>query len=328
MKWIQKHKRLVVIVLFLSVLCCIGWSFYQQKNHKKELVLYGNVDIRQVSLAFNGSGRIHEMLKNEGDKVAKGDVLATLDARPLEIAIDKAEAAIAAQEAQVQKLYNGTRSEEIVEAQSRVEALMAEENNAHTYYGRMLQLLESGAVSQQAVDNAEARWKGAEANLNYAKATLHKANNGARSEDILAAEAQLKSLQATLDSYKYNLSQTTLVAPDDGLIRSRLSEVGDMASPQAPVYILSLTSPKWIRAYVTEDRLGEIHEGMKAKVYIDSFPNEFIEGQIGYISHTAEFTPKNVQTENLRTALVYEVRIYVDDIHNRLRIGMPATIKF
>ena len=131
-----------------------------------------------------------------------------------------------------------------------------------------------------------------------------------------------------MDSYKYNLSQTTLVAPDDGLIRSRLSEVGDMASPQAPVYILSLTSPKWIRAYVTEDRLGEIHEGMKAKVYIDSFPNEFIEGQIGYISHTAEFTPKNVQTENLRTALVYEVRIYVDDIHNRLRIGMPATIKF
>lgn len=135
-------------------------------------------------------------------------------------------------------------------------------------------------------------------------------------------------MKAGLENDLYNLSQATLVAPQDGVIRSRLMETGDMASAARPVYLIGLSDPKWIRAYVPESRLGELREGMEADVYVDSFPNEAIQGKVGYISDTAEFTPKSVQTEELRTSLLYEVRIFVDDEENRLRMGMPATVKF
>lgn len=168
----------------------------------------------------------------------------------------------------------------------------------------------------------------AAANLENAKAALSLVNMGPRSEDIAAAEAQLSALKAGLENDLYNLSQATLVAPQDGVIRSRLMETGDMASAARPVYLIGLSDPKWIRAYVPESRLGELREGMEADVYVDSFPNEAIKGKVGYISDTAEFTPKSVQTEELRTSLLYEVRIFVDDEKNRLRMGMPATVKF
>ena len=164
--------------------------------------------------------------------------------------------------------------------------------------------------------------------MENAKAALSLANKGPRDEDIAAAEAQLSALKAGLENDLYNLSQATLVAPQDGVIRSRLMETGDMASAARPVYLIGLSDPKWIRAYVPESHLGELREGMEADVYVDSFPNEAIKGKVGYISDTAEFTPKSVQTEELRTSLLYEVRIFVDDEENRLRMGMPATVKF
>lgn len=118
-----------------------------------------------------------------------------------------------------------------------------------------------------------------------------------------------------------------LRAPSNGVIRSRLMEVGDMASPQQPLFKLSLDTKKWVRAYVSEAELGRVYEGQSAEVYIDSFPDRPITGQIGYISGTAEFTPKTVQTDDLRTALLYEIRVYVNDEANVLRMGMPATVK-
>ena len=322
MEWLERNRKSVIIALVLVIAFAAGSFFYKSRNAEQgKLILYGNVDIRQISLAFNGSGRIEEMLKEEGDAVKAGNVLARLDTRPLELAI-------AQQEAVVEKLHNGSRPEEITQAAAQVESLAAAENNARAYYQRMASLLADGAVSRQSADDAEARWKAAEANLENAKAALSLTNKGFRDEDIAAAEAQLSALKAGLENDLYNLSQATLVAPQDGVIRSRLMETGDMASAARPVYLIGLSDPKWIRAYVPESRLGELREGMEADVYVDSFPNEAIKGKVGYISDTAEFTPKSVQTEELRTSLLYEVRIFVDDEENRLRMGMPATVKF
>ena len=313
MEWLGRNRKSVIIAVVLVIAFAAGYFFYKSRNAEQgRLILYGNVDIRQISLAFNSNGRIEEMLKEEGDAVKAGDVLASLDTRPLELAIAQKKAAIAQQEAVVAKL----------------ESLAAAENNARAYYQRMASLLADGAVSRQSADDAEARWKAAAANLENAKAALSLANKGPRDEDIAAAEAQLSALKAGLENDLYNLSQATLVAPQDGVIRSRLMETGDMASAARPVYLIGLSDPKWIRAYVPESRLGELREGMEADVYVDSFPNEAIKGKVGYISDTAEFTPKSVQTEELRTSLLYEVRIFVDDEENRLRMGMPATVKF
>lgn len=236
MTWFSEHKKILSGAAILCLVCGIGWGVYEHyANVKKPLVLYGNVDIRQVSLAFNSSERIDEMTKNEGDTVTKGEVLAKLNTRPLELAIERQKAAISAQEAQVEKLHNGSRSEDIAAAQAQVNALSATEANARVYYNRMLKLRSTGAISKQTADNAEAQWKSADANLNNAQAVLDKAVNGARKEDVSAAEAQLAELKAQLKTYEYNLSQATLVAPEDGVIRSRLLEPGDMASPSVPV---------------------------------------------------------------------------------------------
>ena len=116
-------------------------------------------------------------------------------------------------------------------------------------------------------------------------------------------------------------------APINATVRSRLLEPGDMASPERPVYALAITDPKWVRAYIAEVDLGRIKPGMSASVTIDSHPDQPIPGRVGYISSVAEFTPKTVQTEELRTSLVYEVRVYVDDPGDRLRLGMPATVR-
>ena len=150
---------------------------------------------------------------------------------------------------------------------------------------------------------------------------------GPRVEEIAQAEAKLESLRQELARQEYLLKETELIAPSDGVIRSRLLEVGDMASPQMAVFKLSLNDKKWVRAYIRETDLGRVHEGQKATVVIDSFPKDPIEGQVGYISGTAEFTPKTVQTDELRTSLLYEIRVYVDDTANRLRLGMPATVR-
>jgi HlyD family secretion protein len=99
-----------------------------------------------------------------------------------------------------------------------------------------------------------------------------------------------------------------------------------MASPQKPVFTLAITNPKWVRAYVSEPDLGKLHEGMAAAIAVDSFPGRRFEGWVGFISPVAEFTPKAVQTEELRTSLVYEVRVFVQDPSDVLRLGMPATV--
>lgn len=325
---VLKNNKKIILLLFLLIVLTAGFYFYQSKPKEKALVLYGNVDIRQVSLAFNASERIDKMNAEEGDRVKKGDVLATLNTQTLQLAIAQTKAQIASQQATVAKLHNGSRPEEILQAQASVNTMAAEEENARTYYQRIQSLYDQNAVSRQNRDDAEARWKAAAANLENARAALQLSNAGPRQEDIAAAEAQLEALKVTLQTQEYNLSQATLLAPQDGVIRSRLLEPGDMASPSKAVYMIGLENAKWIRAYISEKRLGEVREGMEATVTIDSFPDQPIKGQVGYISNTAEFTPKSVQTEELRSSLLYEIRIYVTDDKNVLRMGMPATVTF
>jgi HlyD family secretion protein len=151
---------------------------------------------------------------------------------------------------------------------------------------------------------------------------------GPRKEDIAQAEADLRADEAQLSLLKQELADAELVAPQDGVIRSRLMEPGEMASPATPVFSVAIVDPKWIRAYVSEPDLGKVHPGDGASVMVDSFPDRHFEGWVGFISPVAEFTPKTVQTEELRTSLVYEVRVFVKDPSDDLRLGMPATVRF
>ena len=319
-------------VLFLAA-CLLGLAAYLyhafcQQDNQEELVLQGNVDVREVSLAFRQSDRILEMLAEEGDRVQKGQVLARLDTRELKLQLQRLNAEIAAQQSTVDKLHNGTRPEEIRQAEGNLRQAQAAAEHAAGVYQRKRDIYTSIAgISQQELDNAYHDMEAKQATMSVAEAALQEAKAGPRQEDIAGAEAGLQALRNEQLRYTYLLSQYELQAPDDGVIRSRLLEAGDMASPSKPVFKLSLPGKKWVRAYVPETELGRVYEGQQARVYIDSLPGKAIDGQVGYISGTAEFTPKNVQTEELRTSLVYEVRVYVDDADNVLRLGMPATVR-
>jgi HlyD family secretion protein len=243
--------------------------------------------------------------------------------------IAQAEAQVAAQSEAFRRLQNGSRPEEVAQARASVASAEADAENAKSQYERLeaISKTSSGrAVSQQDLDAAHAALRVAQARLQTARKSLELSVAGPRAEDVAQGKAQLDAVNAELALLKRQLADADLVSPTAGVVRSRLMEPGEMASPQRPVFSLALTDPKWVRAYVSETDLGRLKPGAAATVHIDSYPDRALSGWVGYISSVAEFTPKAVQTEELRTSLVYEVRVFVKDPDNVLRLGMPATV--
>ncbi|MGX5720349.1 efflux RND transporter periplasmic adaptor subunit [Shinella zoogloeoides] len=320
-------KRILLIVLLLAALAAGAWWYRHRDSGPTELVLYGNVDFRQVTLAFNGNGPVAEVLVEEGAAVKKGEVIARLDTGRIRPQIDQAVAQVEAQQANLTRLKNGNRPEEIAQARANLAAAEAEAANARLQLERQSALVPRAAVSQQALDNARSASAVAEAKVDASRKALDLLVAGTRAEDIQQAAAQLRAAEAQVAFLKAELDDADLKAPADATVRSRLIEPGEMASPTRAAFSLATNNPKWVRAYVSDMQLGRIKPGMKAEVLVDSLPGRAIPGWIGFISSVAEFTPKTVQTEELRTSLVYEVRVFVDDPDNVLRLGMPATVR-
>jgi HlyD family secretion protein len=177
------------------------------------------------------------------------------------------------------------------------------------------------------VDNAKAALDVAAAKVAVNQKALDLMLAGFRKEEVAQAEAQLRVNEAKLALLQQQLADAQLLAPTEAIVRTRLMEPGEMSSPQKPVFSLAIIDPKWVRAYVSETDLGKLRPRMAASVTVDSFPNRQFDGWVGFISPVAEFTPKTVQTEELRTSLVYEVRVFVKDPGDELRLGMPATVR-
>ncbi len=291
------------------------------------LTLYGNVDIRQVQLGFRVSGRIAEALVDEGDRVKAGDRLASLDAQPYQDQIRIAEAQVAAARATLQKLEAGPREAEIDQARAVHQERVADQQNAQLAYERSARLRPTGAVSEAALDTAKAARDMAVARTQSSLEALRLLEQGSRPEDIAAARANLQASEASLASAQTALKDATLNAPADGVILSRVREPGAIVGPSDYVYVLSLATPVWVRAYIAEPNLGRIHTGMKVEVFADGEPGKPYSGTIGFISPVAEFTPKSVETPELRTDLVYRLRVVVDQSRNGLRQGMPVTVR-
>jgi len=323
-----KHKLLVAL---LAVIIALGtilfWKFYQSGESEQQLTLYGNVDIRQVQLAFNGNQRIASILVEEGDTVKKGQLLATLDKRRLEALVGNREAKVTAQKQVVKRLVTGTRKEEIRKARADVEKAEAEAHVAELTADRVSILVQKGSLSQQKEDDSVADLKAAKARLKAANELLELAVAGPRKEDIDEAKSTLKAYEEDLSLARQELADADLIAPLDGVIENRLLEPGDMASPEKPVFTIAITDPIWVRAYVSETDLGKITNGMKAIVSTDSYPDKRYNGWIGFISPTAEFTPKTVETSEVRTKLVYQLRVFVRNPEGELRLGMPAVVR-
>jgi len=274
---VNKKRLVLIIIIFVGlavVAAYLWWTSKQDGAQENELVLYGNVDIREVRLAFNGSEHVGSLLVDEGDPVKAGQLVATLHKDRLEATWERARAEVAAAE--------------------------AEAHAAQLSYERIKSLTARKLASKEQADEAQAQSLAAEARVNAAKAAL------------------AETAQALKDAELY--------APVDGIVRERIVEPGDFVTPQTPVLTLALTNPVWVRTYLPESYLGQVKPGAKAQITTDSFPGKVYKGWVGSVSPTAEFTPKNVETPELRTRLVYQVRVFACNPQHELRLGMPATV--
>jgi HlyD family secretion protein len=326
----MKTKFIFILLPLLAVGAVTACHLMRRQTADQLLVCYGNVDVHQVSLAFNGTGRLATLSAQEGDQVQAGQVLGNLDSRTLSLQLAQAEAQGQASQMALLKFQHGTRPEEIAADRANVASAQADADNASQQLARLKAAsshTDGQAVSQEDLDSAVARQRMAQAKLDNVQKSLELALRGTRKEDIDEQKAQVDASRAQVDLLKHYLEDMVLIAPVTAVVRSRLMEPGDMADPQHPVLALEMLSPKWVRTYVNEADLGRLKMGSPASVTTDSRPDQTIPGRVGYIASIAEFTPKTVQTEELRTSLVYEVRILVEDPANRLRLGMPATVR-
>jgi HlyD family secretion protein len=245
--------------------------------------------------------------------------------------IAQARAQAAAQRAVVDKLRQGSRPQEIEQARAAVAAAKADADMARTSHRRLVTLSGTSGgnaiVAQSQIDAARAGLDAATARLTAAEQGLELAIAGPRREDVAQAEAQWKAGKAQVALLERQYADAELIAPVGGVVRSRLLEPGEIASPQRPVLSLAVVDPKWVRAYVSEPDLARVRPGMGTEVSIDGQPGRSFAGRVGFVSPVAEFTPRAIQTEELRTSLVYEVRIIVTDPDDVLRLGMPATVR-
>ena len=325
-----KH-RVVRLLLLIAIIVIIAagiwvWKLMEKEDSDSKLTLYGNVDIRQVNLAFNVTERISQMLVKEGEQVEKGQLLARLETARLNAAVLSRAAQVKTQTQVVARLEAGSRPQEIERARAEYETARINADNAEITNKRFQALKELDAESAQKADDVNATAAMAASELKAAKQTLDLTIEGPRSEDIAEAKATLEFYTAELEIAKCNLADANLYAPSSSIVQNRILEPGDMASSQVPAYILALMDPIWVRAYVSESDLGKIYPGMPANVSTDSFPDKTYDAWVGFISPTSEFTPKSVETTDIRTNLVYQIRVYVRNPENELRLGMPATV--
>ena len=279
----MEKKKIIVLVLIILIAILIAVVSIFNKNENvsaTELTLYGNIEIRQIDLSFQVPGLVSKLLKEEGDAVKKGELIAVMDESDYDANFKRATA--------------------------EVDRTLAVQKDATDKYNRYAPLGVDDTVSKQEVES------------------LYNAQN--------KANADYKAAVANKDYLRNQLKYTKLYAPEDGTIMVRVVEPGSNVQKGQPVYTMAKTNPVWVRAYVNEKDLGNIKYGQEVNVYTDTVNPQTGEkreykGQIGYISPVAEFTPKTVQSTDIRTNLVYRIRVYIYDTDEFLRQGMPVTIK-
>lgn len=324
----QLSRRKVAAVAVAGVLALSGGYYaYASVFGADEEPFYGSVDVRDVSVGFRVSGRIADVLVDEGDAVQRGQVLARLDAEPYLRLSEESRAALDAAAARLALLEGGHDPEAVARARAKLDEARIMLANAGKARVRATNLRSSGASSQTQLDDAEANHDAAAARVRAAEQELQQLRRGYRGEEISEARANLAKAEAAYARAELQFTDTELKAPNDGVVQTRAIEPGAMVDAGSVGLVIAKTGEAWIRAYVPEPSLGETVPGARVLVYTDSRPDQPYQGRIGSVSSRAEFTPRTVETTDLRTSLVYRVRVLIDRPDSALRQGMPVTVR-
>jgi HlyD family secretion protein len=297
----------------------------------------GQVDATAIQVAPEVGGRIIEMPVNEGDRVKQGDLIARIDTRDADLALRRAAADRAQADAQLRLLLAGSRGEDIRQAKAQLDAAAgdvaaaaADLRSAETDLQRFERLLASRSGSEKQRDDAQTRRDvgrervaAARAREQAAREALARTSAGARPQEIDVARARVASADAQIATLEKDRADASLVAPMAGLVTEKLLDPGDMAAPRAPVVVLTDLDHAWAEVFVGEPQVPRIKLGQAATIFTDA-GGSGIPGTVSYISPKAEFTPRNVQTADDRSKLVYRVKISADNRNGVLKQGMPV----
>lgn len=321
-------KKSLLIVLSFSIIVFIVYKIYQINSlqNQNQFTYYGNIDTRTVNVGFRFLGKIENITKDEGQSVKKDEILVELDSANLKKSLEELESNINASKIELEKLQIGYRQEEILEAKAAMNEALENLNKAKDTYNRQKNLFKTKSTSQQNFTLSELDYKQALATLDKAKALYELKKNGYRIEDIKIQETKLKSLEIQAEKLKIDINDSVIKSPVDGVILARFKEIGSITNAGEAVLEIAKTDEFWVRAYIDEKNLGDIKSGLNMLIYTDSRQKPY-EGHIGFISPVAEFTPKNIETQELRTDLVYSFRVIVKNPDDKIRQGMPVTLK-
>ncbi len=321
----RKRILIAVIVLLTGILI---FSITRLKNKKEEgvLLLSGNIEVTEVDTGFKTPGRIEELFSEEGQNVQKGDRLAIIDSAELESQVLQNKASLREAQARLAELKAGSRPQEIEQAKANVNYAEAELSKAKKDYERAEKLVKDELISAQQMDAAKKTYETASAQYQKALEALSLVKEGSRKETILAGENRAGQAEASLSASEERLKDTVLYAPLSGVILRKNIEAGETVAAGIPVYTIGDLENPWVKVYVKEDKLGLVRLGQKAEITVDSYPNKKYEGTITYISSEAEFTPKNVQTQEERVKLVFGLKVSVKNVAAELKPGMPADV--
>ena len=321
----------IPIVLLISVVGC------SEKPPENEVRASGHVEATDVRLAPEIGGRIVLLAVKEGDRVEAGTVVLKLDNRDYELAVQRARADHSQAEAQLRLLQAGSRREDISQAQAQAQATRdelgaarAELAGAEADLQRFDALLQANAGSRKQRDDAATsrdvareRVRATENRLRAAEETVARLKSGARPQEIEAARARVAAAAVQVAVSQEAVDDTSLVSPIAGVVTEKLVEAGEVIAPRAPVVVITDLANVWADVFVPEPTVPRIKLGQQATVFTDA-GGSGLTGTVSYISPKAEFTPRNVQTTEERSKLVYRIRVSLDNKDGILKSGMPV----
>jgi HlyD family secretion protein len=321
----QRRFAIILVIVLLAGAGIAWWRWTVVRAGTNHAIKgSGIIEITEVDVAFEVPGTIVERYAEEGALLDKGEPIARLDDREYRLQVERASAAKAAAEARYQLLLKGARGQEIDEALAAVEAADADLQTVQRELQRAKTLRESGIVSQGEFDRVSNAFTAAQKARDRARAQLSMLREGSRTEEVEAGRALLREAEKALELAELNLSRCRLFAPIAGRVLSKNREAGESVGPGVSVVTIGDLTRPWLNLYIGERDLGRVSLGMPAQVTVDSFPTQPFPGKLSFISEKAEFTPKNIQTQDERVKLVYRVKIELQNRDQALKAGMPA----
>jgi len=316
------------------------------------LALSGTVESTQVDVNSEVAGKITELKKDEGDMVRKGDVLAVVDSSVQELTVKQQEAMVALKKARLEDLKAGTRPEQVKQGEAAAESAQTAVNSAKTgvdnaeinyrywldKYNKTRALFDSGSASESELSDAKYRLDtagqqlasarkqadAAQAQLESAKAQLDMLRNGSTSQTIQAAQADLDQSQAALEQARLVLSKYQVRAVTDGTYLTKNVSLGDMVNAGTGIATLSDLTDLWVKVYVPQKYINRISLNQQLKLTSKALPGKTLNGKVVFVASEAEFTPRNVETEEAKENTVFRVKIKFLDNLDKLKPGMTV----